>query len=162
MKISLIAAVSKNNVIGDGEKLLWHIPGDLPRFKEITTGHHILMGRKTFESIGRVLPNRKNLIISTNKKLKIKDAEVFGTPEKAVEYAAGRGETELMIIGGSSVYHFFLHQADRIYLTRVFKDYEGSAKFPEIDSSKWDATLIEKNEVNDPPFETVILDKKKI
>lgn len=160
MKISLIVAAAKNNVIGDGKKLLWHIPGDLPRFKQITTGHHILMGRKTYDSIGRILPNRTNLIVSSNKNLKIPGAFVFNSFEEAEKFAQDHGESELMIIGGTTAYKYFISKADKIYLTRVFKDYKGNAVFPEINLDDWNETSVEKNMNCDPTYEVVILTKK--
>lgn len=160
MKISLIVAVAKNNVIGDGKQLLWHLPGDLPRFKLITTNHHILMGRKTYESIGRVLPNRTNIIISKNKDLKINGAFVFKNPEEAVEFAKEHGEEELMVIGGGTIYKYFLPLADKIYLTKVNRDYKGDVVFPEINMNDWTETDSEYHLDSDPPFEYKTLVRK--
>ncbi len=140
--------------------LLWHINGDLPRFKEITMGHHVLMGQKTFGSIGRVLPGRTSLILSSDKNLKISDAFVFGKPEDAVKFAKDRGEEELMIIGGGMIYKPFLPIADKIYLTRVLKDYEGDVTFPKIDKKYWNERVVERHPETDPPYDLVILERK--
>jgi dihydrofolate reductase len=160
MKISIIAAVSQNNVIGDGKGLLWHIPGDLPRFKQITMGHHILMGRKTFESIGKVLPGRTSLILCFDKGYKVPGAYVFDDPEHAVKFAKDHREKELMIIGGGMIYKYFLPLADKIYLTKVLKDYEGSVTFPEIKMEEWNEKIIEKHPETDPPYGLSILERK--
>lgn len=160
MKISIIVAVAKNNVIGSKGKLLWHIPGDLSRFKQITMGHHILMGQTTFESIGKVLPGRTNLILSFDKNLQVSDAFVFQKPEDAVKFAEMRGEKELMIIGGGMIYKYFFPLADKIYLTRVLKNYKGDVKFPKIDMKDWDEVSTEPHLDSNLPFEYKILERK--
>ena len=160
MKISIIVAVSKNNVIGNKGKLLWHLDGDLPRFKEITMGHHILMGQKTFESIGRVLPGRNNLILSFDKNYKVPEAFVFQNPDEAIKFAEDNGEKELMIIGGGMIYKYFLPLASKIFLTRVLKDYEGDVKFPEINLKDWKEISSEPHLQSDPPFEYKVLERK--
>jgi dihydrofolate reductase len=153
MKISIIVAVSENNVIGAKNKLLWYLPGDLPRFKKITTGHCILMGQKTFESIGKVLPDRTNIILSNDKNYKVDGAVVFNNPEEAIQFTEDQGESELMIIGGGMVYEYFLPLANKIYLTKVHKNYDGDTHFPEINMDKWKEISNEKHLDNDPPFE---------
>lgn len=160
MKISIIVAVAKNGVIGSKNKLLWHIPKDLARFKKITIGHHILMGQKTFESIGKILPDRTNMILSFDKNHKVPGAFVFKSPDEAIAFAKNRGEEELMIIGGGMIYKHFLPVADKIYLTRVLKDYDGDATFPKIDLDMWKETVLEKHLDNNPQFEYVILERK--
>lgn len=161
MKISIIVAVAKNNVIGAKNKLLWHLDGDLPRFKKITTGHHILMGQKTFESIGKMLPGRTSLILSFDENYKVPGGFVFKTPEEAVEFAKNAGDEELMIIGGGMIYKYFLPLADKIYLTKVLKDYEGDVFFPEINMNEWKEIENEPHLDSDPPFEYKILEKIK-
>lgn len=160
MNISIIVAVSKNNVIGAKNKLLWYLPGDLPRFKSITTGHCILMGKNTHESIGRVLPDRTNLILSFDPNYKVEGAHVFTTPEDAQKFAEEKGEKELMVIGGGMIYKYFLPMADKIYLTRVLADYEGDVTFPELNMNEWKETVLEKHTESDPKFEYVILERK--
>lgn len=159
MKISIIVAVAQNNVIGSKGKLLWHLDGDLPRFKNITMGHHILMGQTTFESIGKVLPGRTSLILSFDKDFKAPDAFVFANPENAIKFAKDNGEQELMIIGGGMIYKHFLPLANKIYLTKVLKDYEGDVTFPEINMSEWKEISSEPHLDASPPFEYKILEK---
>jgi dihydrofolate reductase len=160
MKISIIAAVAKNNVIGGKGRLLWHIEGDLPRFKQITMGHHILMGQKTYESIGRILPGRTSLILSFNKKYKIPGAFVFGSPGEAVKFAQDRGEKELMIIGGGMIYKYFVTIADKVYLTQVLKAYDGDVTFPKINKKEWKEKVMETHPETDPPYNLVLLERK--
>lgn len=161
MKISIIVAVSKNNVIGQGKKLLWHIPEDMKHFKEITTGHHILMGKTTYESIGRLLPGRVTLILSSNKDYKVPEgAHVFENEKDAVEFAMQNGEKELMIIGGGSIYRLFLPIADKIYLTKVLKEFKGDVTFPEINTDDWKEISKEVYQESDPPFEFIELERK--
>lgn len=161
MKISIIVAVAKNNIIGAKNKLLWHLPGDLPRFKEITMGHHILMGQNTYESIGKVLPGRTSLILSFDPNYKVPGAHVFKTAEEAIKFAEDADESELMIIGGGMIYKYFLPLAHKIYLTKVLKDYEGDVSFPEININEWKEISNESHLDPDPPFEYKILEKIK-
>ncbi len=152
MKISIIVAVAKNNAIGYKNKLPWHIPEDLKRFKEVTQGHHILMGRKTFESIGKPLPNRTNLVISRNKKLKIEGANIFDSIEKAINFAKKNNESELFIIGGEKIFSSLIEKTDTIYLTKVLKNYKGDAFFPKLSFSHWKVLSREKHYNSNPPF----------
>lgn len=160
MKISIIVAVAKNNVIGSNNKLLWHISEDLKRFKKITTGHHILMGQKTFESIGKVLPDRTNIVLSLDKKYRIPGAFVFNEIDKAIEFAKNRNEDELFVIGGGTIYKQLLDRADKIYLTKVLKEYEGEITFPELKSDEWIEISNEKFDNSDPEYEYVMLERK--
>jgi len=161
MKISIVAAVSLNNTIGKNGKLPWNIKEDLERFKKITTGHHVLMGRATFESIGKALPKRQNIVITSDKKFKAHGIFVFDDPKKAVVFAKKRRERELMIIGGESIYKYFLEKSDRIYLTRILKEYSGDRHFPKIDFNKWSETEKETHKEKMPPFEFVVLERKR-
>lgn len=143
-RISLIAALSENRVIGINNELPWHIPGDLKRFKELTTGHPIIMGRKTFESLGRVLPNRTNIVITRDISKFKQEAEKTGlhpqvivsSLEEAIEKARESfgSENEIFIIGGGQIFEQAIAQADRLYLTIVHKTILGDAYFPEYDS----------------------------
>jgi len=135
MILSLIAAVSKNNTIGNDNKLIWHLPADLAHFKKITSGHSIIMGRKTYESIGRPLPNRRNIIVTRQQFFSAEGCEIMGSLQEAVD--ACLNEEEVFIIGGGDIYAQVLHAADKIYLTRIYKDFEGDAKFPELNFSEW-------------------------
>lgn len=160
MKISIIAAVAENNVIGGKGGLLWHIEGDLPRFKQITMGHHILMGLNTYNSIGKVLPGRTNLILSSDKNINIPNAYIFDNSEDAIKFADDNGETELMIIGGGMVYKQLLPKTDKIYLTKVLKNYKGDVTFPKIDVDKWNETILERHTETDPNYNFAILERK--
>lgn len=160
MKISIIVAVAENNVIGSKNQLLWHISEDLKRFKSLTTGHHILMGQKTYESIGRVLPNRTNLILSFDKDYEAPDGFVFNNPDDAVNFAKNNNENELFVIGGGMVYKHFLPMANKIYLTKVLKEFDGDTYFPKINLDEWQQTFNEKHHDNDPQYEFVILERK--
>ena len=161
MKISIIVAVAEDNVIGGKGKLLWHISDDLKRFKSITMGHHILMGRSTYESIGRALPGRTSLVLSNNKNFKAEGCFIFPSFDKALEFAKERKEKELMIIGGGQIYRLALPVATRIYLTKVFRKYEGDVTFPEINEGEWKEVFKEPHLTSDPPFEFKILEKKQ-
>lgn len=161
MKISLIAAVAKNNVIGKDGKIPWHIKEDLRRFKKITQGHHILMGRKTFESIGKPLPERINLILTSDKNYKVEGAFTFNTIKDACDFSRENKEKELMVIGGSSLYKHFIKKADKIYLTRIFKNYNGDTFFPKINFKEWKISFREKYKKENPPFEFIDLERKK-
>lgn len=126
--IKLIAACSKNKVIGKDNQLIWKVPGDLKRFKELTTGHTVLMGRKTFESIGRPLPNRRNIILTRNKDFKQEDCLIYSNIEEIIELY----KNDLFIIGGEEIYKQTIGYANIIELTLIDKDFEGDAFFPEI------------------------------
>lgn len=132
MKISLIVAMGKNNQIGLNNKLLWSIPSDLRQFREFTSGRHILMGKKTFESIGRPLPKRVNMVLTRDTSYAPDGVEVFHTIDDALRKAREDGETELFIIGGGEIYRQTLGIANNIYLTRVDYDGEADTFFPEI------------------------------
>ena len=137
MIISLIAALGRNSGIGYKNALPWRLPADLAFFKEKTSGHHVLMGRKTFESIGRVLPGRTFIVVTRQKDFEAKDCIIAESIEKALQIAKDRGETELMIIGGMDIYRQAMEFADRLYLTRVDAEPEADAFFPEVNPSEW-------------------------
>jgi dihydrofolate reductase len=147
--IKLIVAISKNRVIGDSNKLIWHLPADLKRFKEITGGHSIVMGRKTYESIGRPLPNRRNIIITRDQNYDIEGCEVVNSIDEALLLTA----SDCFIIGGGEIYKQTLNIADQIYMTVVEEEFEGDTTFPELSaawyiSSKEDHLSDEKNPYN--------------
>ena len=138
MKISIIAAFSSNYVIGDDNKLLWHIPEDLKRFKTLTTGHPIIMGRKTWDSIGRPLPGRMNVVISRNPEWQapagtVGAASLSEALVKAEAQAELEGGDEVMIIGGGTIYQAFLPHAQRLYLTHIDLSVEGDTQFPDYE-----------------------------
>lgn len=133
--ISIIVACSENNVIGKDNGLIWRLSNDLKRFKALTTGHAIVMGRKTFESIGRPLPNRRNIILSKN--LGAMDGcEIMRSTDEVLELAKSTDE-ELFIIGGGQVYEQFLPFADKLYLTLVHTEAEGDTFFPDLNRDEW-------------------------
>ena len=137
MIISLIAAVAKNRVIGNEGDLPWNLPSDLKKFKEITDNRPIIMGRKTWDSIGRPLPNRDNIIISRNANLEIEGGIICLSPDEAISIAKikanERGCEEIMVIGGGYIYQEFMSIADKLYITEVDLEIEGDAYFPKID-----------------------------
>src|ERR1700761_4632805 len=129
MITSIIVAISENYAIGKNNKLLWHMPSDLRHFKNITTGHTVIMGRKTYDSVGKPLPNRRNIII-TRQDITIEGCEVVSSLDAAI--ALCKGEDEVFIVGGAEIYRQSMHVTDRIYLTIVHKQFDGDSFFPEI------------------------------
>lgn len=120
MTISIIAAIGKNRELGYGKDLIWKIPNDLARFKTVTSGHPIIMGRKTYESIGRILPDRTNIIITRNSEFKVDGAVIVNSLEQAIEKAKGEhGSDEIFIIGGSQIFNQAIKIADKLYLTKI-------------------------------------------
>ncbi len=135
MNLSIIVAKSINDIIGNKNQLIWHLPADLKHFKEITTGNAIIMGRKTYESIGRPLPNRKNIIISRNKNLKIEGCVVVNSLSEALGLV--KNEEQAFIIGGANIYEQSINDVNTLYVTEVHQEYEGDAKFPQINKHSW-------------------------
>lgn len=140
MKISLIVAAAQNGAIGLEGKMPWHLPNDLRHFKNLTWGMPILMGRKTYDSLGKPLPGRQNIVITRQPGFNPEGVLVVQTPEQAIELAATLDVQEAMVIGGGEIYRSFIDRADRIYLTRIHTSFEGDTFFPEIDFSKWKLT----------------------
>ena len=134
--ISLIVAHDRNRVIGFENKMPWHIPGDLAYFKEKTMGKAIVMGRNTFESIGRVLPGRKNIIVTRNPSYQVEGAEVVSNLVEAIELAQAHHE-EVMVIGGEQVFRALLPSADRLYITFIQHAFTGDTYFPEYSFDEW-------------------------
>jgi len=152
--INIIAAMAKNRVIGCDNKLPWHISDDLKNFKKLTSGNVVIMGRKTFESIGKPLPNRVNIVVSSSMPEKegiIVCKSVNDAIQKAKTY-----DKEIFIIGGATVYEQTIPWADRMYLSYVKGNYEGDALFPKFDESKW--KVVEKTDF--PEFELIVYVKK--
>lgn len=138
MRISLILAASENNVIGNDNALPWHLPRDLKYFKEKTKGHVIIMGRKTFEALGKPLPHRTHVIVSRNKDYQVPEGVyLVGSLEEAYLKAEELGESEAFVIGGGEIYRQSLDRADLVYLTRIFESFEGDTKFDELDPKTW-------------------------
>ena len=161
--ISLIVAASTNNVIGAQGDLPWRLSADLQRFKALTLGKPIVMGRKTYESIGRPLPGRQNIVITRQADFNAAGCDVVASPEAAIE-AAG-GADEIMIIGGSHIYAAFLPLADRIYLTRVHADVAGDAHLPALNDDEWRPEIVESvgaDERNEYATDFVILERTPV
>jgi len=137
MMRSQIVAVAENGVIGSRGKLPWRLSADLRRFKELTMGHAILMGRNTFESIGRPLPGRRMIVISRQADYRADGADVVCSVDAAYQLAAASGEAECFVIGGADIYRQAMPQAERLYLTRVHAAVDGDAFFPALDLSQW-------------------------
>ncbi len=155
MILSLIAAIGKNNELGKGNDLLWKIPADMKHFKEITSEHTVIMGRKTFESIGRPLPNRRNIIITRDINYKREGVEIVHSLEEALNLFTspqpspekGEGEKEVFIIGGAEIYKQALPLASKLYITQVeAEDKKADVFFPEINLNEWRETSREEHE----------------
>lgn len=149
--LSMIVAIADNNVIGKDNKLLWRLPEDLKRFKQITTGKTIIMGRKTFESLGRVLPNRKHVVLTKSKEnlIEHEDVEYISDISGLEKYI--NSEEENFVIGGGVIYNLLLPYTTKLYITKIDYNFEGDTFFPNVDYSKWN--LVEetqgiKNEEN--------------
>lgn len=134
-RLSLIAALDENGVIGRDGDLPWHLPKDLKRFKRLTTGHTMIMGRRTYESIGRALPDRRSLVLSRDASFQAPGIEVVGDLDAALETAAD--DDEIFVIGGHDVFRLTLPRARRLYLTRVHAEVDGDIFFPQLDLSRW-------------------------
>ena len=139
--LSLLVAADENNVIGKNNQLPWHLPNDLKYFKNLTWAMPILMGRKTFESIGKALPGRKSIVITRNKDWKHTDVAVVFSIEEAIELAKSYDVKEIFVIGGAEIFNSAFSKADRIYITRIHHQFEGDVYFPEINENEW---LLEK------------------
>ena len=148
MIISAIAAMSKNRVIGKDNKIPWHLPTDLKYFKRTTLHHHIILGRKCYESIGRPLPKRTNIIVTRNKKYEAEGCVIVGSIEEALKYARNRKASEVFIAGGGQIYEQSMDLWDKLYLTEVALEVEGDVYFPEISDRQWIMTS-EKSYITD-------------
>jgi len=158
--VTLIAAASENNIIGKDNKLIWRLSDDLKHFKELTKGHFVIMGRKTFESMPKALPNRTNVIITRKTDYKAENTIVVNSLEKALK--AAENDNQPFVIGGGEIYKLSMEIADRIELTRVHTSIEGDTSFPEIDLEKWQEVKNEKrlkNEKNEYDFSFLRYDK---
>ena len=133
--ISIIVATSANGIIGRGGELPWHLSDDLKRFKQLTLGKPIVMGRKTFESIGRALPGRQNIVLTQQSEFVADDCDVVSSVDAAIAMAGDAGE--IMVIGGSETYELFRPLAERIERSRGQVDIEGDARCPQLDASQW-------------------------
>lgn len=137
MKISAIVATAHNNIIGDGNKMPWYLPADLKFFKLKTMGHHLIMGRNTFESIGKALPGRTTIVLSRDKSYFISSCIMAHSIEEALTIAHKNGDDEAMIVGGGSVYRQALSYCDTVYRTEIDAEVNGSTTFPQLDMERW-------------------------
>lgn len=159
--ISIIVAIANNYAIGKNNQLLCHLPNDLKRFKKITTGHTIIMGKNTFLSIGKPLPNRKNVVLSWDKEEPVEGVEFVSSLDFIQKYIDD--ENENFVIGGASIYKALFSQAKRLYITKMNKDFDGDVFFPEIKSSEW--KIIQKENgpedgVNDFTYDYITYERK--
>lgn len=164
MLVSIIVAVAKNGVIGKDNQLIWRLSDDLKNFRKLTTGHAVIMGRKTYDSIGKPLPNRVNIVISRQKDLEIEGCVIANSFENALEKAQKLSEKEeVFIIGGENIYNQALSIADKLYYTVVNVIIEGDAFFPKLDKNQWNVinrTQFSANEKNEYNFEVIEMLKK--
>ena len=156
--LSIIVAMANRNVIGKDNRLIWHLPEDLKRFKNLTTGRTIIMGRKTFESLGGILPNRKHIVLCKSEKLKIdnENVVVVNDVELLKEYIDS--EEEAFVIGGAMIYSLLLPYAKKMYITKINADFDGDTFFPQVDYGKWKLVKREKgikNEKNPYDYEYI-------
>ena len=158
--ISIIVAIAKNGVIGDKNTLLWHLREDMIHFRTITSGHPVVMGRKTYDSIGRPLPKRTNVVITRDTELQIEGCTMAHSLPEAVEMFDS--SEEVFIIGGAQIYNQAMPLADRLYLTIIDKEYEGDSSFPEIDYNSWrqiSCEKFERGEAFEYPFSFISLER---
>lgn len=165
-KLALIVAMAENRVIGRDNQLPWHLPNDLAYFKKVTMGKPIIMGRKTFESIGRPLPGRENIVITRQSDWARDDVTVCNSLEDAIAHASSlaavQNLTEIMVIGGSEIYKQALNRADRLYLTRVHGSVEGDALFPALNEAHWIEQSSERHDAsgsNPYDYSFIVLDR---
>lgn len=160
MTKTIVVAISENNAIGKDNQLLWYLPADLKHFKNITTGHTVIMGRKTFDSVGKPLPNRRNIII-TRHVMHIEGCEVVSSIEAALALCAD--EEEVFIVGGAEIYRQSIHLTDRIYLTIVHQKFDADSFFPQINFDEWRETARadhQPDEKNKLPYSFITLERR--
>jgi dihydrofolate reductase len=163
MIISTIVAKAKNNVIGKDNDIPWYLPADLKYFKKITTGHHILMGRKCFQSIGKPLPKRTNVIITQNPFFLVSNCYIANSVEESLQIAHDNGEEEAMIIGGGQIYELTKHLWDRMYITEVEAEIDGDIYFPVMNMENWELSSKKdhkKDEKNEFDYSFQVYNKK--
>ncbi len=160
--LSIVVAKAKNNIIGRENKLVWKLPADLQHFKELTTGHVIIMGRKTFESLGRVLPNRKHIVFSQNPDFKVNDENVQVVHSMLEIQQYIEDEKENFVIGGAMIYNLLMPHITKMYVTEIEEEFEGDAFFPRINTEIWQETSREKgpkDEKNNLDYDYVTYEK---
>lgn len=150
--IKLIAAIGKNNELGKDNNLIWNIPEDLKYFKETTTGHTVVMGRKTYESIGKPLPNRENIVVTREQ---IKGVKTIKNPEEIFSL-----KEDVFIIGGAQIYNYFINYADEIYLTEIDEESDADVYFPAFDKNKYEKIIVRKGNAEHINYSFVIYKKR--
>ncbi len=161
--LSIIVAKASNNIIGKDNGLIWSIPEDLKRFKTLTTGHNIIMGRRTFESLGRVLPNRHHIILCNDQEMNINDENVEVLEDISLLDKYINDDQENFIIGGATIYRLLMPYAKKMYITEIDKAFEGDASFPEVNMDEWKVTKTEdgpESDTNDFTFKYVTYERK--
>lgn len=161
--ITIIAAIAENNALGKDNQLIWHLPADLKRFKKVTSNHHIIMGRKTFESLGKPLPNRTTIIITRNPNYTAEGCVIVNSLQEAID--AATEDENPFILGGAEIYTLAIEIADKLDLTFVHHQFEADVFFPKIDKTVWKETSREdfkadEKNIYDYSFVTYIRDKK--
>ncbi len=161
MIISLIVAMDENRAIGYKNKLPWTLPSELKYFRETTKGKPVIMGRRTYASIGRPMPERLNIIVTRGRDYKAAGCTVVNSKEDAIK--AAKGSNEIMVIGGAEIYKLFLPTADRLYITKVHGSFKGDTYFPEFNESEWDKSrekFVEKDNENPHSYTITVLERK--
>jgi len=148
MIVSIIVAMSENRVIAKDGVMPWHLPDEFKHFKETTLGHHVIMGRKTFDALGKALKGRRNLVITRQKEAFLGDAVIMHSLDQALEFAETHDEEEAFVIGGGEIYRQTLPLADRLYLTVVHHSFNGDVFFPEINYDEWQVSRKERHEAD--------------
>ena len=157
--LSIIVAIANDNVIGKDNKLIWHLPEDLKRFKSLTTGHTIIMGRKTFESLGWILPNRKHVILCNDMEMNIDNENVEILEDISMLKKYIDSDEENFVIGGATIYKLLMPYADKLYITKINKSFDGDVYFPEINENEWQEVKREKGLKNEEnPFDYEYID----
>lgn len=163
MIVSIIVAMDLNRVIGKDNKLPWRLPAELQYVKKTTMGHPIIMGRKNYESIGRPLPGRRNIIVTRDSSYSVEGCEIAHSVEEVFKLC--EGEEEIFIFGGEQIYKLFMPYTEKLYITKIHHEFEGDTFFPEIDYSLWNEVSVEKgirNEKNPYEYEYYVYEKKDL
>jgi len=162
MRISVIVAVAENGIIGRDNELPWHLSADLKRFRRLTMGHHILLGRKTYEAIGRPLPGRHMVVISRGQPELPAGVALVSSLEEGLDLARRAGDQEVFVAGGAQIYRLALPLAQRVYMTRVHQEFAGDADFPELDDADWavvDTEHHHADEISNLDYSFVLLER---
>ena len=157
----MIVAAAENGVIGVDNRLPWRLPADLARFKRLTMGHHLIMGRKTYESIGRPLPGRITVVLTRTAGIDVPNVQVARSLDEAFAQAYARGDDEPFVCGGAEVYAQALSECDRCYLTVVERQFTGDAIFPGLDAAQWELVESEPHSGEEPPYRFETWDRRR-